>query len=327
MRVRMTRFCVLAFSLCCACGAQPMVDAGSGDDAGGRFDAGASVDAGRSGDAGADDAGAQDAGATDDAGVFDAGMTIDAGPGSSMGAGGLTCLRTGSVTTSEGARSYCVAKVGDVEFKVIEPSDLTTNRAPLRLALYLHGDGARTYTNDTAPRFHAAWTTSHHVLYVIPLAANGCAWWVKPGFTACDDSATVNDRDQDGVNAAALEAVVTAVRAGWNVADEGVLYGGASGGSIFLSADYLPRYGSAHPGTWALSCGGEVPWVGVDGDVTRSFLSFTWGDQDFLAPDITAAVSWFSDAGVPLATQVVAGADHCGFDHLGRTVEIWNAQP
>lgn len=300
---------VLIFFVACEAPA-PSMDAGVLEDAGMHEE-----------DAGAVDAGDADAGAVD-AGEVDAGR--DAGWGSSQGAGGLACVRTGSVNTSVGAKSYCVAQVGNVEVKIITPDDLTTNRAPLTLALYAHGDGARAYLNDTALRFHAPWTTSHHVLYVAALAPNQCAWWTKPTVNPCDAGVTTADRD-DGLNAASFEAVIAAVRAGWDVSDERVLFGGASGGSIFLSADYLPRHGAAHPGVWALSCGGEVPWAPVTGDVTSSFLSFTWGDQDFLLPDITAAVAWFGDAGVPLATKVIPGAQHCAFDHLGRTVEIWDA--
>ncbi|MFZ5440663.1 MAG: hypothetical protein ACOZQL_11690 [Myxococcota bacterium] len=302
---------------------RPVVD--SGDD----VDASVSMP----GDAGAEDAGAEDAG-TDDAGVTDAGTVdagqVDAGPadggtGSSHGSGKLACSRTGTVSTSAGVKTYCVATVGGVELKIIEPDDVATNAAPLQLALYVHGDGARAYFNDTAPRLHAPWTTRRHVLYVAALAPNTCAWWTKPSVNPCDAGVTTADRDQDGLNADALEAVVTALRAHWDLADAPVLFGGASGGSIFLSADYLPRYGAAHPGVWALSCGGEIPWTPITGDVRSSFLSFTWGDQDFLLPDITAAVAWFGDAGVPLATRVIAGAQHCAFDHLGRTVEIWDA--
>ena len=130
-------------------------------------------------DAGDDDAGVDDAG-------FDAGS--DAGLAtSSQGAGKLPCTRMGSVNTTAGAKSYCVATIGSIEVKVIEPDDVLTNRAPLRLAVYVHGDGARTYLNDTAPRFHAPWTTSHHVLYVTVLAAN-TAFAPKPDLVLLVDA-------------------------------------------------------------------------------------------------------------------------------------------
>lgn len=71
-------------------------------------DSGTSVDAGTNADAGAD------AGTNVDAGV-------DAGAGSSQGSGKLGCTSTGSVKTDAGTLSYCVAKVGDTEMKIIEP--------------------------------------------------------------------------------------------------------------------------------------------------------------------------------------------------------------
>ncbi len=268
-----------------------------------------------------------DAGEEADASVEgpDASVEVrDAGPAHSGGLGKLTCTRTGSVNTTAGVKTYCVSNVAGVEFKVIEPDDAGTSE-PMRLAVYVHGDGARAYVNDTALRLHAPWTTRNHVLYVAALAPNGCAWWVKPGVDACDAGATVNDRDLGGANADALEQVITTVRAAWDVLDAPVLYGGASGGSIFLSGSYLPRYGGARPGVWALSCGGEVPWSASTALPDQSRLSFTWGDQDFLAPEITQAVGWFSDAGFPVETKLVPNAQHCAFDHLGRTTEIWAA--
>jgi hypothetical protein len=313
------RFFVGVAIILSACGAGPVADAGTAPDAAVEEDAGA-VDAGAV-DAGGVDAGAVDAGGVDAGGV-DGGQ--DAGPASSRGSGKLTCVRNGTVNTSAGAKSYCVGSVAGVEFKVIEPDDVTSP-FPMRLAVYVHGDGARAYVNDTALRIQAPWTTSHHVLYVAVLAPNRCAWWVKPGVNACDGGASVNDRDLAGSNAVALEQVITAVRAGWDVLDAPMLFGGASGGSIFLSASYLPRYGDSRTGVWALSCGGEIPWsplVGASPEQSR--LSFTWGDQDFLVPDITQAVGWFTDAGFPVDTRLIPGAQHCAFDHLGRTTEIWD---
>jgi hypothetical protein len=300
-------------------------------------DASTSFDAGQpdaSFDAGQNDAGTLDAGLFD-AGLFDAGLS-DAGSLSSQGSGKLVCSRMGSVNTTSGSKPYCVATVAGVELKIIEPDDLLTNRLPMRLAVYVHGDGARAHINDTALRIQAPWTTSHHVLYVSALAPNACAWWVKPGVDACADGGIVtnNDRDLSGFNAQALESAIDAVRAGWNVANSPMLFGGASGGSIFLTASYLPRYGATRRGHVAASCGGEIPWVPLAWDAGApdagatlpTKIYFTYGDQDFLLSDIVAARNWFRGAQFFVDEKIVPGAAHCAFDHLGRTTEIWNLQ-
>lgn len=309
----------VVFLVCCAlfsCEPVPAADAG--------FPVADAGDA--STDAGPPDAGTADGGS--DAGPSDAGADAgtDAGAASSRGSGKLTCQRTGTVNTTAGVKSYCVATAGGAEFKLIEPDDVATNPAPLQLAVYLHGDGARAYTGDTALRLQAPWTTSHHVLYVAARALDGCAWWVAPGVDACDAGVVGDGRDLAGVNAQALEAIVTAVRAGWDVADAPMLFGGSSGGSIFLSGSYFPRYGGARQGTWALNCGGDAPWTPLSWDAGEPGphrFFFTWGDQDFLKPDILAAEDWFGAAGFPVNEKIIAGAGHCGFDHLGRTTEIW----
>ena len=63
----------------------------------------------------------------------------DAGPASSHGQGGLACASTGVVSSGGANYSYCVATVAGVEMKIVEPEPGT---GPLRLAVYLHGDGA-----------------------------------------------------------------------------------------------------------------------------------------------------------------------------------------
>ncbi len=259
-----------------------------------------------------------------DAGSVDSGSP-DAGPGHSRGTGKLPCTRTGTVNTVVGARPYCVARVGGVELKVIEPDDVATSQEPLQLALYLHGDGARPYVNDTALRLQAPWTVSHHVLYAAVLAPNACAWWTKPNVDACDAGATLADRDLAGDNARTLEAVIVALRAGWDVLDAPILFGGSSGGSIFLSADFLPRFGATRPGLYVLNCGGELPWVAPSAGLAGVRLSFSYGTLDFLVPDILSAQRWFTDAGVPWREQVFPNADHCAYDHLGLTTQLWDA--
>ncbi|WP_255442030.1 hypothetical protein [Corallococcus sp. Z5C101001] len=307
-------------------------DAGSdaGVDAGPDVDAGtdAGVDAGI--DAGVD--GGTDAGvdAGTDAGV-DAGT--DAGTGSSHGSGKLPCSRTATVSTDAGTLTYCVAQVGATEVKLIEPK-AGIAPGPMRLAIYLHGDGALTYTGSN-PRSlftHGGWTYGHNTLYVTALAPNKCAWWTVPERTDCTTEAPVEARDLEGKNAAELVGLIEALRRGWDIQDGPILFGGSSGGSIELTASFLPRYGDRYPGIYALSCGGEKPWTGsMDWDAANASLRggtkfyFTYGDQDFLLQDIQAAEAYFGGLQFPVDDKVIPGAAHCAFDQVGRVSEVWNA--
>ncbi|RKH39849.1 alpha/beta hydrolase [Corallococcus sicarius] len=282
-------------------------------------DSGTFVDAGTNADAGAD------AGTDVDAGV-------DAGAGSSQGSGKLGCTSTGSVKTDAGTLSYCVAKVGDTEMKIIEPQGGIAP-GPMKLAIYLHGDGALTYTgsNPRALLDIGGWTYGHNTLYVAALAPNKCAWWTDPARTDCKGDAPVEARDLEGKNAAALVAVIEALRKGWDIQDGPILFGGSSGGSIQLTASFLPRYGDRYPGIYALSCGGEQPWTGkMDWDATQASLRgptkffFTYGDLDPLLPDIRTAEDFLKGLQFPVDDNVIAGAAHCAFDQVGRVAEVWN---
>lgn len=151
--------------------------------------------------------------------------TTDTGPASSHGQGGIACSSTGVATDSGKSYSYCVAKAGSVEMKIVEPEKGATG--PLRLALYLHGDGAGPYGSDLDLRKLAPFTSTHGVLLVAALAPNACAWWLKPSYTTCDATTPIpaSAVDEGGENAAALKAAIDALRAGWDIADSPMLFG------------------------------------------------------------------------------------------------------
>ncbi len=266
-----------------------------------------------------------------------------AGTGSSQGQGGIACSSMG--VASEGGKSYnyCVAKAGSVEMKIAPPA--AGGSGPLHLAVYLHGDGAGPYASDLDLRKLAPWASTHNVLLVAALAPNACAWWLKPSYTTCDASTPVpNDAiDTGGENAAALKAAVDALRAGWDIADKPVLFGGSSGGSIFLSASFLPLFGDQFPGAWALSCGGDAPWAGGlawDGKdpalAGANKLFFTYGDKDFVVPDVLAGIDFYQGLSIPTDVKVIpetvanGKTSHCGnvggsysYDQIGRVSEVW----
>lgn len=249
---------------------------------------------------------------------------------SSHGSGKLPCVSTKTVRRKHTNYTYCVAKVAGAELKIIEPQDVSSSE-PLRLAIFLHGDGAFAHDSDMAPRLQAPWTYRHHTLYVSARAPNSCSWWTKPKRGLCVGEPPEEDKDTAGENAEALVRIIEALRHGWNIVDGPILFGGSSGGSVFLTGSFLPKYGDRYPGVYALNCGGEVPWGGnLSWNSTDPALRgptklfFTFGSKDPLRPDILAAIAYYQEHSFPLDEKVVPGADHCAFDHLDRVVQVWS---
>jgi predicted esterase len=262
---------------------------------------------------------------TGDAGPLDAAAPqIDAEqlPPSSGGAGGIFCNETVAI----GDRTVCVAEAGGSEFRFVEP---TPGNGPLRLIIHAHGDGARTYRDDSAITALLPWADAHHALVVAVQSPNGCAWWQKPSQTDCSGN-TPSDSDYAGVNADALKAVMDLLRSRYDVALQQNYFYGVSGGSIFLTHAFLRRYGNQYPGVYALQCGGQRPGMDFMWDVSdateRSVtkLYFTYGDRDFLKSYIEAAIPFFMEVGFPVDQTVVPGATHCDFDLNGRTLEVFS---
>jgi hypothetical protein len=171
-----------------------------------------------------------------------------------------------------------------------------------------------------------AWTDAKHGLGISALAPNGCAWWQSPTH---DCSSSSSDPDSGAANAKALAAALAEVFAAYDVRTDWLDYYGSSGGSIFLSEEWIPLHGGSHPGVFALMCGGALPghafaWDTADAPLRdRSALHFTYGDQDFLAPDITNAIASFKAKQFSVTEKVIAGAAHCAFDAHSEAIRLW----
>ena len=245
--------------------------------------------------------------------------------GSSKGSGKLTCASTGSLG---GGRTYCVTTLGGSELKLAEP---VAAEGPLRLVFYVHGDGAAAYKSDSAMKALMPFADQRHALVVSVLSPNKCAWWQVASQTDCSATATPVP-DTEGLNADTFRQIVDAIRAGFDVSNDVVFYYGSSGGSIFLTSAFMRRFGNLYPGIYALNCGGEKPGKAMAWDATLpserkgTKLFFTYGDQDFLKPDIEKAIPFFQGLGFPVDTKIVAGAQHCAFDAHGRAVEVFSSQ-
>lgn len=280
--------------------------------------------------------------ARDDAGPGSPDASPDAGAtvgnpdptGSSKGQGGLSCA---TEETASG-RKVCVHRSGLVELRVTLPADAASNKAPLALAVYLHGDGAAAHKNNGAARALLPWIDENHAVFVSALAPNGCSWWREPAYTKCtiDDAQAAQHRDVMEENAPAFEAAVRAVRAAYDIQNEAVFYYGSSGGSMFLTGSFVPKYGNRYPGAFALNCGGEKPWSPFTWSTTSAVergatkLFFTYGAKDeALIPGLADVPDDFAARGFAVDDHYVdAQTAHCAFEGgqlaHAHTQEVWN---
>jgi predicted esterase len=240
---------------------------------------------------------------------------------SSHGSGGLSCTKTEDLG---GGRKACVAKLGSIEIKVAEPS---TGSGPLRLGMYVHGDGAGAHKSGSALKAMLSWMDEKHGLGVSVLAPNGCAWWQEPSY---DCSGAANAPDTTAENSKLLLSALESLYQAYDIRLDGIAYYGSSGGSIFLTEQWLPLHGHQYFGVFALMCGGRVPaqpfaWdTGDKALVARMPLFFTYGDQDaVIGPEVEQAIPAFQDKGFKVTTKAIPGAGHCAFDGHGEAVGIW----
>jgi len=260
----------------------------------------------------------------DAASALDASDAAAPAPGSTKGTGGIPCTTQESLG---GGRMACVTTIGGSEVKLVEP---VGGAGPLKVAAYLHGDGAAAHKSNSAMKALLPWADKHHALVLSVLSPNKCAWWQAPTQTDCSGTASPV-ADTDGVNADAFKSVLDAVRGGFDVTLGNAYYYGSSGGSVFLSLHFFRRFGDTFPGIYALNCGGEKPMKPVAWDTNDATkragtkLFFTYGDQDFLKGDIEIAIPYFTGLGFPTDTKVIAGAGHCEFDGHGRAAEVFEA--
>jgi hypothetical protein len=281
------------------------------------------VDSGVDVDGAASDAAPMDAGPSRDSSALDGATDAAQVKPGTGGMGGIVCESTRTVS----GRSVCVANAMGSEFRLVQSAKPV---GPQRLVVYVHGDGARAYENDGAIKALLPWSDAHQALTVAVRSPNKCAWWQKASQTDCSASAP-SVPDAMGANADVLKAVLDLVRTRYDVALGPTFFYGSSGGSIFLSYSFLRRFGHVYPGAYALNCGASKPSAPFAWDTQDRMLRdptklyFTYGDMDFLKPDIEKAIPFFQMAGFSVDQKVIPNADHCAFDGHARAQEVFSA--
>jgi hypothetical protein len=200
---------------------------------------------------------------------------------------------------------------------------------PYRLGLYLHGDGAEYHKNNEVLSAMLPWADAHHGVFVSALAPNGCAWWQAPSYDCGPQSAF----DTQAGSSAALATALDALMKAYDIRTDGIRYYSTSGGSMFVTDQWIPLHGAQYPGVFALHCGGLVParayaWDTNDAALrAKNGLWFTYGSADGLLPEIQSTIASYTTRGFALASKVIADAGHCTFDVDGEALAIWSANP
>lgn len=250
---------------------------------------------------------------------------------------GLDCTVKDTYTTPNKHKlKRCVVKIGSVEMKVFAPAQWTGQA--VTMALYLHGDGATPYTNNYAPKWQGDWVSQQEdLLYVVARAPNGCAWGrsVTPSYADCSnrDYIQSNPKDvEEEKNADALKKAIEGLRGVLPIRSDRMLYAGSSGGSILLTASWIPKYGDQFPGYYVLECGGEDPWndFSWNKDNISEYvqgMTFVYGKGERLQSDIQEAYAYYKNSGVSALDVVhdpINDSNHCNYNQLGDVVDQWN---
>lgn len=200
-------------------------------------------------------------------------------------------LKTASYTSSDG-------EVG--EYTLFAPSD---NQAR-GLLVYLHGSGnAAAYANamngikPVADQFD-----------LIPLLVKTSRTdsWLEGGVA----------------NLLYLDEIIEKeVMASLNIDKQKVFFAGVSGGAVFLTGYFVPRYGYKYRGGAICLCGGEMSILnGIGGIYLNEDLQnylpivFYTQQEDYMYDQVKGGEAYYRSKGLKVTAQYPEGGSHCGFN-------------
>lgn len=281
-------------------GADSSLDVDSSLDAGRGMDGGPSAPDGPTFDGGQPDGGV-------DGGEMDA--TIS-GPD----AGLLPIVSCGEAKETRRGVSYCETEIARLTVAFVP---LLDGRRPTHLAAYFHGDGAGDWPSIQP---YGDWARDNDVLFISVLAPNeddfGPRWWLRP-----TDEST-----------AALVELLEEFFTTYSLPRDEVLFTGVSGGSQYLTNNFVHRAGDQFQGVIVMNCGGSRPsgppfWDFDDETLRGRFsLHFNYSTEDFLRAGIEAADTYWSEQNFRVTRRITEGTGHCmGIDQHQEAIGLWEA--
>lgn len=205
--------------------------------------------------------------------------------------------------------------ISNVEMKIFVPKNYNKKRG-VRLALFLHGDTANGYFENYFESLKN-YSLQKDYLFVAALSPNRNSWWHKNSFA--DD----------------LDAALSSLETKLNFSKTNILFSGVSGGSTFLTMQFIPKVGESYGGTVAATCGGAPSNLFQNNSLAiakKYKIHFTYGDQDFLADPfgtygdvIPQAIRQYQNIGFQTRTTVLPQTAHCDFDVNREIIKIWES--
>lgn len=207
----------------------------------------------------------------------------------SNGSGGRTGDFEGTFTASNGKSST---------YKINVPGDIGSRL--YGVSIHLHGDGGGDYDWLYEPNVRIA--KKHDLIGIVVLAPNGEKRWYNEG----------------EANAIFLNELIDKEILGkYNLDRNRVYFSGVSGGSQFLTGQFIPKFGAKYNSGALLLCGGPENWLGSISS-SKEFISkfkMFWysGTGDFLYDQILSGISYYKNLGIQVDSEMIQGAEHCDF--------------
>ena len=228
------------------------------------------------------------------------------------------------------SHSICLTTMAGISLLYYIPPG---SNPPTRLGVYLHPDGGVIHTSlrlSLVPvQSLVKLAKDHGVVFIAPEAnmKKMVRGQLVPGWPAVQE---VDD----------LSQILNAFLCKYDLPADKILFYTASGGSHYITNEFIHRIGHLYQGPMVIRCGGSPPSSKNDGPfaasdfewdldnnrnlVDKFYLFFDYGTSDFLLKSINKSIAYYREAGFEVHTRKPLGGEaHCGTD-LDKSVEIWS---
>jgi hypothetical protein len=210
-------------------------------------------------------------------------------PQASGGSGGPLGDSENNFTASNGKSS---------SYKISVPADARDKIYGLNI--YLHGDGGGDYKWFYKSNAKIALTKG--LIGVTVLAPNIGKQWYRNG----------------EANALFVhELIQTELFKKYNLDKTKIYFAGTSGGSQFLTGQFIPIYGLHYNSGAVLMCGGPANWQddlkGGDEFIKKFKLAWIATKFDFLLPQVEKGIAYYKSKGFQVESEILPTGNHCSF--------------
>lgn len=188
------------------------------------------------------------------------------------------------------------------------------------LAVYLHGDTANGWYENFGFRPEILdWAQERNVLVLGAVATSSYDDDDSPAYGAAQAQ-----------QATELITLIETFRDAYGASTERAFYWGVSGGSWFISSQFVARMAPRMPGIYVANCGGSGgsfgwAWDPSEDTALRDDIAvyYNYGSEDFLADPAHGSHLDFEERGITSDELIHEGATHCDHPIAGPTIEFW----